>query len=315
MRVKLLADVTPLRESPAFRRMWAGGVLSAVGGALTNFAVTLQVYELTKSPAAVGLLGLAVLVPTLAVGLFGGAAADALDRRKVVLAATAAQALVSATLAAQAYAGLGWVWLLYVLVAAASAVEAVNVPARRTVLAALLPPGQLAAGQALNRLTFQVMMTVGPAVAGVIVAAPHLGFGGCYLIDSASFAAAAYGAARLPSVGSKSSSPERTRLSAVTAGVSFIRRTPVLAGTFLADLNATFFGLPTSLFRRSTPSGSAVTRARSACSPRPSESAAWSAPRSPGRSATSCARAGPCSSRSPSGVRPSPASRWPPACG
>ena len=123
-----------------------------------------------------------------------------------------------------------------------------NVPARRTVLAALLPPGQLAAGQALNRLTFQVMMTVGPALAGVIVAAPHLGFGGCYLIDSASFAAALYGAVRLPSVGSKSSSPERTRLSAVTAGVAFIRRTPVLAGTFLADLNATFFGLPTSLF-------------------------------------------------------------------
>src|SRR5262249_4420954 len=106
MRVKLLADVTPLRESPAFRRMWAGGVLSAVGGTLSNFAVTLQVYELTRSPAAVGLLGLAVLVPTLAVGLFGGAAADALDRRKVVLAATAAQALVSGALAAQAYAGL-----------------------------------------------------------------------------------------------------------------------------------------------------------------------------------------------------------------
>jgi len=248
MRVKLLADITPLRESPAFRRMWAGGVLSAVGGALTNFAVTLQVYELTRSPAAVGLLGLAVLVPTLAVGLFGGAAADALDRRKVVLAATAAEALVSAALAAQAYAGLGWVWLLYLLVAVASAVEAVNVPARRTVLAALLPSGQLAAGQALNRLTFQVMMTVGPALAGVIVAAPHLGFGGCYLIDSASFAAALYGAVRLPPVDSKSSSPERTRLSAVTAGVSFIRRTPVLAGAFLADLNATFFGLPTSLF-------------------------------------------------------------------
>ena len=137
--MKLLADLTPLRESPAFRRMWAGGVLSAVGGALTSFAVTLQVYELTRSTAAVGLLGLAVLAPTLAVGLFGGAVADALDRRKVVLVATAAEALVSAALAAQAYAGLGWVWLLYVLVAAASAVEAVNVPARRTVLAALLP--------------------------------------------------------------------------------------------------------------------------------------------------------------------------------
>src|SRR5215831_18782623 len=145
MRVKLLADVTPLRESPAFRRMWAGGVMSAVGGALTNFAVTLQVYELTKSPAAVGLLGLAVLVPTLAVGLFGGAAADALDRRKVVLAATAAQALVSAALAAQAYAGLGWVWLLYVLVAAASAVEAVNVPARRA--AAARPAGRRAGAE------------------------------------------------------------------------------------------------------------------------------------------------------------------------
>ena len=94
----------------------------------------------------------------------------------------------------------------------------------------------------------QVTLIAGPALAGVIAAAPHLGLSGCYLIDTASFTAALYGTGRLPPMPPSADHPERPRLDAVAAGVSFIRRTPVLAGAFLADLNATFFGLPVSLF-------------------------------------------------------------------
>src|SRR5580658_6795327 len=136
---RVLADIRPLRESAAFRRLWAGSTLSAVGGALTMFAVPLQVYDITRSSFAVGAIGVAQMIPTVTIGLLGGAIADTVDRRKLVLAASSASAVVSAGLAAQAFAGLRSVWLLYVLVAVASSCGAINAPVRRTFIPSLLP--------------------------------------------------------------------------------------------------------------------------------------------------------------------------------
>src|SRR5262249_62098671 len=99
---RLLADITPLRESAAFRRLWAGTTLSSFGSALTSFAVILQVYELTRSPFAVGAIGMAQMAPTLAVGLLGGPVADAAGRRKLVLVPGGCLAAVSAAVRAQA---------------------------------------------------------------------------------------------------------------------------------------------------------------------------------------------------------------------
>lgn len=248
----LIVDISPLRESAAFRRLWAGSTLSSIGGALTWFAVPLQVFQITRSPFAVGLVGLAQMVPTLLIGLLGGSLADAVDRRKLVLVISCCLAAVAAGLTVQAYAGLDQVWLLYLLVVLQSGLTAINAPARQTFIRKLLSPGQLPAGLALNRLTFQLMLTAGPALAGLIAATPHLGLGGCYLIDTASFAASLYGVARLPAMPPQMSAtqPGQTRPGprAVADGVRYIGRTPVLAGAFLADLNATVFGLPVALF-------------------------------------------------------------------
>ncbi len=247
VRKRLLADLGPLRESPAFRRLWAGTALSSVGSAMTSFAVILQVYELTRSPFAVGAIGVAQVVPTLVVGLLGGPLADATDRRRLVLVTSSCLAAVSAAFAAQAFAGLRLVWLLYALVAVQSSVGAVDRPARNTLVPSLLTASQLSAGLALNRLSFQVMLTVGPALAGLTAAAPHLGLPACYLIDAISFAAALYGVARLPAMRPRVSAARLDRR-AVAEGIGFIRRSQVLAGAFLADLNATVFGLPVALF-------------------------------------------------------------------
>ncbi len=244
---RLLADIRPLRESPAFRRLWIGSTLSAVGGALTTFAVPLQVYDITRSPFAVGAIGVAQVIPTVTIGLLGGAIADAVDRRKLVLVASSGSAAVSAGLAAQAFAGLHSVWLLYALVAVSSSVSAINAPVRRTFIRSLLPADQLTAGLALNRLSFQVMLTTGPGLAGLIAAAPGLGLGACYLIDAASFACSMYGVARLPAL-PRSGTAARPGPRAVAAGVRYIGRSHVLTGAFLADLNATIFGLPIALF-------------------------------------------------------------------
>jgi MFS family permease len=240
---RLLADVTPLRESAAFRRLWAGTAVSSLGSALTSFAVILQVYDLTRSPFAVGLVGVAQMVPTLAVGLLGGSVADVTDRRWLVLVTSSCLAAVSAALVA--LAGLRLVWPLYLLVAAQSALGSVDRPTRNTFLPSLLPPGQLPAALALNRLSIQVMMTAGPALAGLIAAGPGLRY--CYLIDAASFGGTLYGVARLPAM-RPADGAARPGVRAVAEGIGFIRRSQVLAGAFLADLNATVFGLPAALF-------------------------------------------------------------------
>ncbi|HKR70591.1 MAG TPA: MFS transporter, partial [Streptosporangiaceae bacterium] len=244
---RLLIDLTPLRESPRFRRLLGGSTLSAVGSSMTMFAVTLQVYEITRSPFAVGALGIARVVPTLTVGLLGGSLADAVDRRKLVLTTTSCLAVVSAALTVQAFAGLSHLWLIYGLVALQASLGAVNMPARQTFLPQLLPPGLLPAGIALNRLTFQVMLIAGPALAGVVTAAAG-GLRTCYLIDTVSFAGSLYGLAGLPSATRPADQASRPGPRAVAEGVGFIGRSRILAGAFLTDLNATVFGLPLALF-------------------------------------------------------------------
>lgn len=84
-RKRLLIDVRPFRESPLFRRLWAGSMLSWTGSSMTTFAVTLQVCDMTGSPFAVGAIGIARMAPMLVIGLLGGSLADAVDRRKLVL--------------------------------------------------------------------------------------------------------------------------------------------------------------------------------------------------------------------------------------
>src|SRR6202035_1371467 len=112
-------------------------------------------------------------------------------------------------------------------------ISAINAPARRTFIPSLLPAGQLAAGLALDRLSFQLMLIAGPAIAGLITAAPGLGLPACYLIDAVSFTGALYGVARLPAL-PRSAAAARPGARSVAAGVRYIGRSQVLMGAFLA---------------------------------------------------------------------------------
>jgi hypothetical protein len=242
---RVLLDVRPLRESAAFRRLWAGSMVSGLGGSMTDFAVMLQVFRLTHSAFAVGALGLARMIPTLTITMFGGALADTMDRRRLVLATSCCATVLSAVLAAQAIAGLRLLWLLYLLVAAQAAVSSVGAPARRTFTRRLLPAPLLPAGMALSQLTLPVTLLLGPTLAGLIAAAG--GLQACYLVDVASFAASLYGVGRLPAMPPQGATADRG-IRAVAAGIRFIARSKPLAGAFLADLNATVLGLPVALF-------------------------------------------------------------------
>jgi MFS family permease len=250
--VRLLTDLTPLRESPAFRRLWLGNMLSRTGSAMSLYAVMLQVFTLTRSTAAVGGLGLAGFLPLLLIALPGGTLADQVDRRRLVLLMAAGQAAVAAALFALTVSGRPSVWALYALVAAAAGLSAVGDPARQALIPGLVPRPLLPAAMAVNRAALQAGLIAGPALAGVIAAGT--GLGGCYLADLVSFAAALWSVAQRPAR-SKSAEPQlaqprpaRSGLAQTWAGLAFIGRTPVLCGAFLADVNATFFALPVSLF-------------------------------------------------------------------
>ncbi|WP_199439876.1 MFS transporter [Umezawaea beigongshangensis] len=242
---RLLLDVRPLRESPHFRRLWVGTALSALGSQMTAFAVALQVYTLTRSSLAVGGVGLAMALPAVLFGLLGGSIADAFDRRSLVLLCSGLAAVVSGAFAVQAFAGLDRVWPLYCLVVAQSLISSVNAPARRTFLPRLLRADQLPAGTALTLLAWHASTVVGPALAGVVAAT--WGLLACYLVDVLSFAAALHGIVRLPPMPPEGGAV-RPGPRAVGEALRLVRRTPVLAGAFLADTSAMLLGMPVALF-------------------------------------------------------------------
>jgi MFS family permease len=242
---RLLADVGPLRESPDYRRLWMGWTLSAIGSAMTRFAVMLQVYLDTGSSVAVGGVGLASAVPSIVFGLFGGAVVDAFDRRRLVLLSNAGLMTVATLFAVQSFAGAQSVWLLYALTAAASVFSAINGPARRTFMPRLLRKELIPAGAALSMLTMHLAIVVGPLAAGLIT--PIGGLKACYIVDAVTFLAAMYGTYRLPPMHPEGTT-RRPGIRAVAEGLAFLVRNRVLGGVLVADVSATLLAMPIALF-------------------------------------------------------------------
>ncbi len=234
-----------MRESPEYRRLWLGQSLSSVGTQMTNVAVPVQVYAMTHSSLAVGAIGLAVAVPLIGVGLLGGSLADAVDRRKLVLVTSSGLALLSAVFAIQAALDLRQLWLLYVVLALQSCLFAVDQPARSTFIPRLLPPQRISAATALTQLSFQLSGTVGPLLAGVVIAVA--GLKAAYLTDAATFAVAVYAVARLRAMPPEGGGAA-PGVAAVAEGLRWVRHQPVIAMIFLVDLNAMIFGMPRAIF-------------------------------------------------------------------
>jgi MFS family permease len=242
---RALIDVAPLRSSPQFRRLWAGQACSRLGSQMTLVAVMFQVWQMTRSTAWTGAVGLAQAIPVAAIGLFAGSVIDRSDRRRLYLIAVTGQAACSALLAVQGFSGHVPAAGVLLLVAMQSCFTAAGGPASRTFIRHLLPRDQVAAGLALNLSAFQVTMLAGPALGGLVLG--WLGAGGCYLIDAASFAMAFYGAFGLPPL-PPGGEPSRPGLPGVLDGLGFLLRQPVVRGALLTDLAATVLSMPVSLF-------------------------------------------------------------------
>ncbi|MEV8513687.1 MFS transporter [Dactylosporangium sp. NPDC051484] len=240
-----LVDVRPLREHPPFRRLWLGSTASGVGGQFGAFAVTYYVWDRTRSPAMVGLVGLAVAAPIVVVALAGSAFIDQADRRRLALLTTAGQLVTGLLMVLVAALPGNGVWAMLGLTATASALSALGTPVLRSLIPGLLPPARLAAGLALNHLSFQLAMLVGPALAGVVTAA--FGTAWCLAIDAVTFVAALAGIAALPRTAPVAAAGPRG-LAAIVDGLRFTARSPVVRGALIADLCATFLAMPFALF-------------------------------------------------------------------
>ncbi|MEO6470279.1 MAG: MFS transporter [Aeromicrobium sp.] len=243
---RLLTDIRPLRESKDFRRLWFGQSISQLGQQMTAITVAYQVYILTHSSFAVGLVGLYSLVPLIAGGLYGGALVDAFDRRKVALITALGLWTCSGILVLQAALKVESVGLLYVVVAVQSALFAVNNPARQAILPRLLTPEFLPAANALTMASFNLGFSIGPLLGGFIIG--WHGVVTAYVFDAVTFTAAIYALLRLPSI-PPVGGPQRTPgLKSVTEGLRFLAKAPNLRMTFIIDLCAMVLSQPRALF-------------------------------------------------------------------
>lgn len=244
-RPRLLADLTSLRVSRDFRLLFAGNSVSYLGRQLTVVAIPYQVFTITDSSLAVGMIGLVTVVPLVALSLAGGAIADAMDRRKLMLVTQVLSAATSAGLALNAGSSSPRLWPIYVLAALSAGLAGVDMPARNATIPRLVGKELYPSAAALGQIQFQVGQIVGPALAGVIISQVNLA--AAYWIDVASFAAAVL-AILLIAPQPPEGGGTRASLRSIGEGLRYVKGRRILVGTFLIDIDAMVFGMPRALF-------------------------------------------------------------------
>lgn len=238
-------DTRPLRHAP-YRRLWSSTIVTSVGSQLTAIAVPYQIYGLTHSSTWVGLSSFAGLAPLIFFGLWGGAVADTMDRRKLLLLTNSGVALSSLGLWIQAAAHVDSVSLLIVLLMFQQAMFGLNSPARGAAIPRLVPATELPAANALNATVMYVGAVVGPLVAGSLI--PIIGLSTLYLIDVIGLGAALWAVVLLPAMRPVEGAARRADWGHVLEGFRFVLAHKLLFMSFAVDLVAMVFGMPRALF-------------------------------------------------------------------
>ncbi|MFF4055177.1 MFS transporter [Streptomyces sp. NPDC001668] len=239
-------DTRPL-GIPAYRRLWSSTIVTAVGSQLTAVAVPKQIYDITGSSAWVGAASMAGLLPLIVFALWGGAVADSMDRRKLLLITNSGIAVTSVLFWLHAVSGLDSVAALMILLAVQQAFWGLNSPARNASIARLVPEDQLPAANALGSTVMQTGQVMGPLLAGVLI--PVIGLPELYLIDALALCVTVWAVYRLPSLPPPASAvARRAGVREIAEGFRYISAHKVLLLSFLADIIAMVFGMPRALF-------------------------------------------------------------------
>lgn len=242
----VIVDIAPLRVSPDYRRLWGADLVASAAHEIVAVAVPFQVYVLTGSSLAVGLVGAAELVPLLLGSLAAGAFVDAHDRRRLILIAQVGAAACAVSLALLASAGSPPLVAIYALAAVIAAFASIEAPVRNASIPQLVGAHHLPSALALNQIVGQITALAGPALAGVLLAT--LDVTAVYVTAVAGFAIALLAILRVRPMPPAGGGATRSGWGAVREGLAFARSTPVLLSTFVIDLNAMIFGMPRALF-------------------------------------------------------------------
>ena len=238
-------DVTPLRSSRDFRLIFVSGLITYLGSMITYVALPFQVAELTGSFVAVGLIGLAELVPLIVFGLYGGALADAIDRRTMVISTEVASAVLIGILLVNALLPTPQLWVLYVVAMLLAAVDGLQRPSLDAMIPRIVPRDQLTAAAALTSVRWTVGSIVGPAIGGLLISAG--GTAVAYGVDVMTFAVSILLLLRLHSVTALGGG-ERPSLRHIAEGIRYAVSRKDLLGTYAIDLIAMAFAFPYALF-------------------------------------------------------------------
>jgi predicted MFS family arabinose efflux permease len=246
LAARLFVDLTPLKESSGFRLIWLSQIATGAGRQLVIVAVPYQVYVLTHSSLAVGLLGVFQAVPIVLAGLYGGALADRLDRRRLQLLGKAVVAAGSIALAAGALGMRAPLGVVYAIVSVTAAASTIDQAARTATVPRLVPRSMLPSAMSVIQAQFQASAIAGPALAGLVIA--RAGVSWAYALDVACFVPAAALVWRLPP--QRPADDHRVVLDwrAPAEAIGYVRRNRLIGGLFAADLVAMIFGMPTALF-------------------------------------------------------------------
>ncbi|WP_412540853.1 MFS transporter [Longispora sp. K20-0274] len=238
-------DLSPLREFRDFRLVFSARSVTFLGAMITHVTVPYQLYAITHDVFAVGLMGLCELVPLLFMAFVGGALADYVDRRKLVLYSELAFAVLVTVLMLNSLSGRPQLWVLYLFAGLTAGVAGIQRPALDSIFPRLVSPEKLPAAVSLSSTATTAAMLAGPAVAGVLIASVDLPW--VYAVDLATYAFSLVCLLLVRAV-TPPEAAERPSLRTVVAGLRYARSRQELLGTYLIDMNAMFFGMPTALF-------------------------------------------------------------------
>jgi len=248
-----LVDFAPLKASPAFARLWIGGLISGIGTFVSSVAVGLQIYDMTESTFMVGLVGGIALIPMIVAGLWGGVLADVFDRRLVLIVSALVSwasvlGLVALSVWEAVEAGKGShapVWPFYIVTTINSVAGTIMMATRGSVVGRILPPEMISRATALNGISFGAMLTIGPALAGVLAAT--VGLPWTFAVDAVLFTAGFLGIWALPKL-PRLGEPVEAGWHVLVEGMRFLKHSPNIRLSFILDIIAMTFGRPYVLF-------------------------------------------------------------------
>jgi MFS family permease len=242
----MFIDITPLRISRDYRLLYFGQLISTFGSAIGFVVAPVQVYQLTGSTLLVGLMSASEFVLILLMAFVGGAYADFIDKRKMLRLTEIGHTLVTAMLVCNAMLSRPQVWLLFLGAALHAGLAALQRPSFEAMLQKLIPLELMPSVSALNFLRWNITTIIGPSLAGIIVA--RFGPAVAYSVDLVTFFASLAAMFMIRAVPRATQTEQRPTLKSVGEGLHYAWRRKEILGTYLIDMNAMFFGMPTALF-------------------------------------------------------------------